>query len=296
MAYFLYILNLIGIYATVCLSLNLLAGYTGLLSIAQAAFFGVGAYTTAILALGGQTQFLLNLLAAMVVSGLAGALVGALTLRFDDDYFVVATFAFQVIAFGLMNNWVALTGGPMGLEGVPRPFLFGHEISSNAEFLIIVWGLCGGALWLTRRVDRSAYGRVLRAIREDEVFAAAQGRAAIVFKRSVFVAGAALAGIAGGVYAQYMQFLDPSPFTVQESISIISMMIIGGAGTLWGPVVGAAVLVSVPEFLRFAGVPSAMAANVRQMLYGGLLVGFMMWRPQGLCGRFFLRGRTDTGR
>jgi len=294
MAYLLYTLNLVGIYATVCLSLNLLAGYTGLLSISQAAFFGIGAYTAAILASGVQTPFLFNLLAAMVISGLAGALVGVVTLRFDDDVFVVATFAFQVIAFGLMNNWVALTGGPMGIQGVPRPFIFGHEVSSHVGFLIIVWGLCVGALWLTNRVERSAYGRVLRAIREDEVFTSAQGKVVSAFKRTMFVTGAALAGVAGGIYAHYMQYVDPSAFTIQGSISIISMMIVGGAGTRWGPVVGAFVLVSVPELLRFIGVPAAIAANFRQMLYGGLLVGFMMWRPQGLCGDVFFESRAGT--
>jgi branched-chain amino acid transport system permease protein len=296
MAYLFYVLSLIGIYATVCLSLNLLAGYTGLLSICQAAFFGVGAYTAAILATEFRTPFLFNLLTATIVSGLVGLCVGAITLRFEDDFFVVATFAFQVIIFGLMNNWAALTGGPMGIQGVPRPSFLENRISGQLGFLIITWAPCGLALWLTKRIEQSAYGRVLLAIRDDEVFASAQGKVVNNFKRSVFVIGAALAGMAGGVYAHYMQYVDPSTFTVVESISIISMMVVGGAGTVWGPLVGAAVLVAVPELMRFVGVPASVAADVRQILFGGLLVGFMVWRPQGLCGKLFFRSREGRNR
>jgi branched-chain amino acid transport system permease protein len=127
------------------------------------------------------------------------------------------------------------------------------------------------------------------AIREDEVFALAAGKNVAAYKVAVFVIGSGMAAIAGALYAYYISFIDPTSFTVMESIFIISIVIIGGAGSLWGPVIGAVVLVTLPELLRFIGLPSSVAANLRQILYGGLLVAFMMWRPQGLVGKFRFR-------
>ena len=124
------------------------------------------------------------------------------------------------------------------------------------------------------------------AIREDEVFAEAAGKNVAAYKVLTFVIGAGMAAVAGVMYAYYISFIDPTRFTVMESIFIISIVIIGGAGSLWGPVVGAVVLVILPEFLRFIGLPSSVAANVRQILYGGLLVAFMLWQPRGLLGKY----------
>jgi branched-chain amino acid transport system permease protein len=141
-------------------------------------------------------------------------------------------------------------------------------------------------MWISWMIVRSPFGRVLKAIREDEVFAQASGKNVAVYKVLVFAISAGLAAIAGVMYAHYISFIDPTSFTVMESIFIVSIVIIGGAGSLWGPVVGAVVLVTLPEILRFIGMPNAVAANLRQIIYGGLLVAFMMWRPQGFIGEF----------
>jgi branched-chain amino acid transport system permease protein len=134
---------------------------------------------------------------------------------------------------------------------------------------------------------------VLKAIREDEVFAQAAGKNVAAYKVLIFVIGAGMAAIAGVMYAYYISFIDPTSFTVMESIFILSIVIIGGAGSLWGPVIGAVVLVLLPELLRFIGLPISVAANVRQILYGGLLVAFMMWRPHGFLGKYaFHSGET----
>ena len=135
MEYLLHILILVGIYVILSVSLNLLAGYTGLLSIAHAAFYGVGAYIAALMALNLHSPFLINIVCAVVLGGLLGALVGIPSLRIRDDYFVIATFAFQVITFSVLNNWVSFTGGPMGLPGIPQPMIFGLTISSHIDFL-----------------------------------------------------------------------------------------------------------------------------------------------------------------
>ena len=290
MAYILHILIFIGIYAILAVSLNLLAGYTGILSIAHAAFYGVGAYVAALMALNFHSPFLLNLFLAVGAASILGALVGIPSLRIKDDYFVIATFAFQVIVFSVLNNWVSFTGGPMGLPGIPQPVIFGLKISSHISFLVLIFILCAFTLWFSNRIVKSPFGRVLKAIREDEVFALSFGKNVAAFKVQVFMIGAGLAAIAGVLYATYISYIDPTSFTVMESIFIISIVIIGGAGNLWGSVLGAVVLVALPELLRFIGLPNSIAANIRQILYGGLLVAFMLWRPQGFIGEYSFSG------
>lgn len=291
MEYFLHILILIGIYTILSVSLNLIAGYAGLLSIAHAAFYGVGAYVAALMALNLHSPFLVNIVCAVILSGLLGAVVGIPSLRIRDDYFVIATFAFQIITFSVLNNWVSFTGGPMGLPGIPQPTIFGLTVSSHFGFLLLVGFFCALILWITSRIVQSPFGRVLKTIREDEVFAQAAGKNVAAYKVLVFVIGAGMAAVAGVMYAYYISFVDPTSFTVMESIFILSIVIIGGAGSMWGPVLGAVVLVVLPELLRFVGLPSDIAANMRQIIYGGLLVAMMMWRPQGLLGEYAFQKR-----
>lgn len=286
MEYLLHIIILIGIYVILAESLNLIVGYTGLLSIAHAAFYGVGAYVAALMALKLGSPFVVNIICAVIISGFLGGLVGIPSLRIKDHYFVIATFAFQVITFSILNNWVSFTGGPTGLPGIPQPMIFGWKISSHLEFLLLVGAFAVFVFLVCQRIVQSPFGRVLTAIREDEVFALAAGKNVAVYKVAVFTIGSGMAAIAGALYAHYISFIDPTSFTVMESIFIISIVIIGGAGSLWGPVIGAVVLVMLPEVLRFVGLPSSVAANIRQILYGGLLVAFMMWRPQGLVGKY----------
>lgn len=276
------------------MSLNLLVGYTGILSIAHAAFYGVGAYVAALMALKLQTPFLLNLFLAVIASGLFGALVGIPSLRLRDDYFVIATFAFQIITFSILNNLVDFTGGPLGLPGIPQPNIFGFEITSHIEFLILVIILAGLTFWIANKIVKSPFGRLLKAIREDEIFVKAAGRNVSDAKVKVFVISASLASIAGVVYATYITYIDPTSFTIMESIFIISIVIIGGSANLKGSIVGAIVLVALPELLRFIGLPNSIAANIRQILYGALLVVFMLWRPQGFLGEYTFGQSSST--
>ena len=293
MTYLLHILILIGIYIILSVSLNLLAGYTGILSIAHAAFYGVGAYAAALMALRVHTPFLLNLVLAVIAAALLGALVGIPSLRIKDDYFIIATFAFQIITFSVLNNWISFTSGPMGLPGIPQPVLFGWQVSSHWEFLVLTFVLAAIVFLISKRLVDSPFGRVLKAIREDEVFARSMGKDVASFKVRVFMLGAGMAAVAGVLYATYITYIDPTSFTVMESIFIISIVIIGGAGNLWGSVLGAAVLVALPELLLFVGLPNSVAANIRQMLYGGLLVVFMMWRSRGLIGEYVFQTREE---
>lgn len=286
MEYLLHILILICIYVVLSTSLNLLVGYTGILSIAHAAFYGVGAYVAALLALRLETPFILNLILGFVGAGVFGAIVGIPSLRLKDDYFVITTFAFQIIIFSILNNLFDFTGGPLGLPGIPQPDIFGYQISTHLEFLILSGGLALLVYWIAHRIVKSPFGRLLKAIREDEVFTQAVGRNVASAKVKVFIISASLASIAGVIYATYITYIDPTSFTIMESVFIISIVIIGGAANLKGSVFGAAFLVALPELLRFVGLPNAIAANVRQVLYGALLVVMMMWRPQGFLGEY----------
>jgi len=295
MEYLLHVFVLVCIYAVLTASLDILAGRTGLLSIAQAAFYGVGAYASALLAVRLGAPFLLTVLAGMVMAIVISLVVSLPSLRLQDDYFVVATFAFQMIVFSIFTNWMELTRGPLGIAGIPQPVIFGWHVNNHADFMLLAAGSACCAYVTVHRIARSPYGRVLHAIREDEVLARAVGKNTLYFKVTVFAVSAALAAMAGSLYAHYITYIDPTNFTVMESILVLSMVIIGGAGSMWGPLVGAAVLVILPEALRFVGLPSSVAANIRQILYGGLLVVFMILRPRGLMGKYAF-GKGGTGK
>jgi len=286
MDYVLHIAVLIGIYTTLSVSLDLLVGHTGLLSLAHAAFYGLGAYTSALFAVQLGAPFPVGVLAGMVMAALVSLIVSLPSLRLHEDYFVIATFGFQMIIFSIFNNWIELSRGPLGIPGIPQPVILGWAVQSHFEFVFLSTLLASFAFLVVGLITTSPFGRVLRAIREDEVFAQAMGKNTVRFKITAFAVSAMLAASAGSLYAHYVTYIDPTSFTVMESILVISMVIIGGAGSLWGPMVGAIVLVMLPEALRFLGLPSSIAANLRQIVYGVLLVVMMMIRPGGLMGRY----------
>lgn len=288
MSYILHLLIFICIYSMLGVSLNLLAGYTGLLSICHAAFYGLGAYVTALLILDLKLPWTLSVIAAAAFVGFLAWATGRIALRFRGDVFVIFTFALQVIIYGLFLNWTSLTQGPMGIAGIPAPSIGRWHVSSHWQFLVLATALAALVLVITSRIVNSPFGRCLKGIREDELYVSSLGKDTSKFKTSAFIIAAVLAALAGSFYAGYVTFVDPSSFSVAESISILAIVIIGGPGSLWGPVAGAAVLVLLPELLRFLGLPDSLAANARQALYGLLLVGVVMWYPKGLLGEYSL--------
>ncbi len=286
MNFVLHIFVLVAAYSTLAVSLDLLAGRTGLLSLAHAAFYGIGAYTSALLAVSLGAPFIVGIIASMGIAAVLSLLVSLPSLRLHGDYFVIATFGFQMIAFSVFNNWMDLTRGPLGIPGIPPPNILGWQVDSNPEFAILAALFAIFAYVVVGLIATSPFGRVLHAIREDEVLSRAIGKSTVRFKVTAFAISSALAAMAGALYAHYITYIDPTSFTVMESILVLSMVIIGGAGSMWGPLVGAVVLVTLPEALRFVGLPTAAAANLRQIIYGALLVVMMMARPQGLVGRY----------
>ena len=286
MEYFLHILVITGIYIILTLSLNLVVGYTGLAALGHAAFSCVGAYASSLLALNYGVSPWIGLLVGACVAAILGVFIGAPSLRLKGDYLAIATFGLGVIVYSVAKNWMSVTRGPMGLPGIPGFSFFGIQLSSVWTYLILVAFFVFLTYFIIRRVVKSPFGRILRGIREDEIATLAMGKDVNKHKIMVFVIGAFFAGIAGSLYAHYITFIDPSSFTVMESITILLMVVFGGMGSLGGSFVGAAILVIFPELLRFLGMPSSVAAPLRQMIYGLLLIVLMLYRPQGILGRY----------
>lgn len=286
MEYLLHILVITGIYIILALSLNLVVGYTGLASLGHAAFSCVGAYTSSLLVLNLGLSPWLGLSIGACVAALLGVIIGFPSLRLKGDYLALATFGLGVIIYSVTKNWVSVTRGPMGLPGIPGFSVFGFELSEIWSYLLLVVLFVLLTFSVIRRIVNSPFGRILRGIREDEIATLAMGKDVDRHKIMVFVIGAFFAGIAGSLYAHYITFIDPSSFTVMESITILLMVVFGGMGSLLGSFVGASILVIFPEALRFLGLPSSIAAPLRQMIYGLLLVVLMLRRPQGIWGRY----------
>ncbi len=288
MEYLIHLGVLFSIFAILALSLQLVVGYTGLLSVTHAAFYGIGAYTTALLITTRDVNFFVALVIGVIITAVAALLIGLVLSKFRGDYYALGSLGFNVIVFSIFLNWQSLTRGPLGIPGIDRPELFNFVFSENIFFLalaLIFLALCYG---LSKWVTDSSFGRVLKAIREDEEAVSVFGYHTLFFKLAVFVFAAGVAAIAGGLYASYITFIDPSSFTINESIFLLAIIILGGLGSLRGAVIGALVLILLPEALRFVGFPSDIAAQMRQVIYGLILVGLMLYRPQGLVGEYKL--------
>ncbi|HOX60461.1 MAG TPA: branched-chain amino acid ABC transporter permease [Candidatus Magasanikbacteria bacterium] len=286
MEYLIHIAIIISIYSILSLGLNLILGYTGQLSLTHAAFFGIGAYAIAI----GETKFHLNfflaLLIGIVVAGLLAIIIGIFLGRFRRDIYALASLGTNVILFSIFLNWTNLTRGPLGIPGIRRPEIFGFIFQSNFSFLL----LCAFFSYLTytilHRLLKTPFGLTLKAIREDEDVLSSFGYKVKTIKTTAFVISAIFTAIAGRLLASYITFIDPSTFDFNESIYFLSVVIIGGLADLRGSILGTIILVILPEALRFLGLPSDLAANLRQILYGLALIMMILFRPQGFLGKY----------
>ncbi len=286
MNYFLHLFIMICLYIILSLSLNLVVGYTGLLSLCHAGFYGIGAYTTTLLMVKLGINFVPATIAGIIFAILISFIVSIPSLRLKGDYFVLSGLGFQIIIFSILYNWVDLTRGPYGIPGIPRPYVFGLRLDSIPLFCILAIIFCGIVVLISRLLYSSPYGRVLKGIREDEIVMLSLGRDTTKFKISAFAIAAGLAAISGSLYAVYVTYIDPTSFTLDESIFILSIILVGGSGNLKGPIIGSVFMIIFPEILRFLGIPNTIAPNIRQMIYGGVLVLLMLKRPQGIAGEY----------
>lgn len=276
MEYILHLTILICFYTMLAQSLNISAGHTGLMSLSHAGFYGIGAYTSAILSVQFGMPFWLNLPLAMLLCFVISYLVSLIALRTVDDYFIICTLGIQVIIFSVMNNWMEVTRGPLGIPGIPAISLLGHEFSSKISFLILSFALMVVVWFILNNLSNSGFGKTLKAISEDEIYTQSIGKNVYQLKITSFVISAVHAAIPGTLYAHYITYIDPTSFTVNESIFILSIVIIGGMGNLKGSFYASVFMILLPEALRFVGMPSSFAANMRQIIYGAILVMVMM--------------------
>jgi len=285
MEYIIHILIIINIYIVLTVSANLLVGLANLLSLGQAAFYGIGAYLTALALMQFGLPLIPALLFSMLITGLIAFLLGYISIKFEGDYFVLATLGFQIIIYSILYNWITVTKGPYGIPGIPAPKLLNSfKIDSIYLFLILSSILMGITVSIFYKLIHSPFGRVLKAMKDDKIALISLGRNVTRLKIITFVLAASFAALSGFLYATYISYIDPTSFNLDESIFIVSAVLIGGTGNLKGPILGAVFVVILPEILRFVGLPDSIAANLRMIIYGLSLVLLMLYRPQGIAG------------
>jgi branched-chain amino acid transport system permease protein len=290
MEYILHIVIMLNIYILLVLSANLPVGLANLLSICQAAFYGIGAYFSAYFLMQFSLPFIVVAAIVMTLTGLCSLIVSFASVKLKGDYFVLATLAFQMIVFTILYNWTSVTRGPYGISGISSVKLLGiWSVSGVYGYFILTTILSSIVILIFKRLKFSPYGRVLTAIRNDELVVSSLCRNPVRFKTWAFFISAGFSGLAGLIYASYISYIDPTSFTLDESIFILTALFIGGIGNVRGPVLGAAFVVLLPEILRFVGLPDAVAANLRQIIYGLTLILVMYLRPQGLWGKIVLK-------
>ena len=296
------VLTVFAIWAILAVSLNLVVGFTGLLSVGHIGFFGLGAYTMAILTSDPAYEqlrteaiptfgwaFFAALPVCMGLAGLAALLVGIVFNRFRDDIFVLVSFGFAIIAFNVFLNLRSVTRGAFGIHEIARPQIGDWVFDGEVEYLLLALVFLGLVMLISWFITTSSFGRVLTAIREDEQAIEVFGYRATHFKLAVWVISAMMTGLAGGLFASWTTFIDPNSFILLESVLLVSIVILGGLATIWGSLLGAMAFVLLEEGMRFLPfIPTEYTGQARQVVLGVLLVLLMLFRPQGLVGRFRL--------
>ncbi len=277
-----HLLVIITIYGILAVGLNLVMGVTGLFNIGHAAFYGIGAYTSALLAKAG-VPWLAAMLAGVTLAGGVAFIIGLPTLRLVGDYLAVVTLGLGEIARAVFKNWIAVTRGPMGLPGIPRAALLGITFDSAGKFLVLALVCLAIVFVIAERLQHSPFGRVLRGIREDEAAAQALGKDTYRFKMWALIIGSAMAALAGSLFAHYIAFIDPSSFVLWLTFFIFLIIMLGGPGNNLGAIVATVIFVLLREGLRFVNLPAGLnPAALQQLLFGVLLLVTTLFLPRGL--------------
>lgn len=287
MDYLLHILILCLIYVLFAASLDLELGFTGLYNLGHVGFFGIGAYTSALVSLVGLPVWL-GMCCGLTAAGVAGALFAFPALRLTGDYFGIASLSFGEMLRLFFLNARSLTKGPMGLPGIPRPDWFGDATSLPAYLAAALLLTGAGVLWL-HRLTRAPFGRTLKVVREDEDVARAFGKNVVSFKVRCVAAGSALGGLAGALWAHYVTYISPNDFTITGTILVLLCVVVGGKGTIWGPAAGAFVVIGFQEAVRFLPLPPELGRLItplQGMVFGAALIALMLARPQGIFGEW----------
>jgi branched-chain amino acid transport system permease protein len=287
--YLLHMLIYFDIYLIVALSLNLVVGYCGMLTLAHAGYYAVGVYAYALLSLQARWGFVSAALAGAGIAAVLSLAVSLSAWRLRGDFFVLVTLVVQTLIFSALYNWSSanaplgswrnLTNGPFGISGIPRASILGWQINSTAAFALSATLVAAGVAFILWRLKTSPWGRLLLAMSDYELAARGLGKNTRLAKVQALAFSCGLAAVAGALYAAHIRYLDPSAASLDESILMLSMVIVGRLGNFRDPIVGAAVLLLLPELLLFLHLPGALAADLRLLIYGLLLVLMMHFRP-----------------
>ncbi len=286
MEYLINLCILFCIYGVLVFSLNLITGMVGLLSLGQIAFYGIGAYAMALgmtfWGLGFATSLFLGVAANITLAFIVGKILS----RFQGDYYAIVTSGLAMITFGMFINEKEITSGVEGITKISRPEFWGLDFSSNYSFLELCAVFALLSWYICKEIEGSSFGRTLRAAREDEMLTRSMGYNTKHYKNVVFIISAVLSGIAGALLACFSSFVEPESFHLREGVFLFAVVVIGGLSSVKGSLLGTVILLTLPETLSFIGLSADVSAQIRQIIYGILLVLMMFLKPQGLFGNY----------
>lgn len=276
-AFLVTLLIFVGIYIVVCTGLSLIFGFAGQLSLTQAAFYGIGAYASALITTRLAMPYWIGLSAAALLPGVVALVIGVPILRLRHFYLAMATLAFSEIMVVMFIQEIEITGGPTGITHVPSPSLFGFTFDTPERYFYLVWVIALGVVLFSHNLIESRFGRALRAISDNELAAGAMGVNVTAMKSLMFVLSAVFAGVGGSLYAHFVSFVNPDPFAVSLSVLLVIMVAVGGVKSLWGAVLGAIFITVLPSFL-------GAYKQYSMLVYGLILVASLMFMPAGIAG------------
>ena len=272
--YVLYVVNLLMVFVVLALGMHVVIGECGQFALSHTAFYGIGIYTAGLINATWHPPFVVSIIAGGLLSAAIGYLIGFLALRMRDIYLALATFAFGEAMQWVFLNWEGVTGGSNGMRLQPADF-FGLKLTNDLQAYPFVIALTALMLWLTVAISRSQFGSALRAVRESDVAATAMGINARAMKQAAFAISGAFTGVAGGMYTLFVSFIHPESLGFQTTILVLTMVVVGGIGSVRGAVAGAIFFGIISELLR-------QALSLQEIIYGAILMGFMMFKPRGL--------------
>jgi branched-chain amino acid transport system permease protein len=285
--YLSHLLILVGIYAVLGLSFQLTLGYTGLLNLGFIVFYGLGAYTSTLLTVHG-VSFPVSFVLAGGVPMLFAFLIALLVNRLQGDYLALVTMGISFIVYAVLMNWTSLTQGPQGIAGIGTPVFFGLALGSKYSYLVFVLLLVSFCYFTLKRILGSPFGKVLEAIRGDELAVRTLGKNVLKMKMIALGLSGFFAGLAGSAYAHYISYIDPDSFAFLQLGPVLAIVMIGGLASLHGTLLAALIIVILPESLRFINLPASVLGPARQMLYAATVLLIIMYRPKGISGRVTL--------
>ncbi len=266
------------IYLIIVLSLNLTFGFTGLVNLGHMAFFGIGAYASALLTLNGIPWYFAIPLAGLI-AGIFGTMIAAITVRLKGDYFQIVTLGLAFIAIAVSRNWESLTRGALGLPGITKIF------SNNFQFMLFAFFIAALIVVLSYLIMNSETGKIFQAIRDDETAAAILGKNTYAYKILSMAISTFFAGIAGSLLAHFLQFIDPSVFDLSQFIIVLVMLIAGGLASIEGTIIGTFVIFAVYDSIRFIVTNPELVGPLREMLLMASMIAILIFRPRGILGK-----------